>query len=793
MPRRLVSTLALIVAFCSVRLLLPAAAQHAQPSEEQTLKSCGLPTDTPTLLEWLRRHNLGAPEPSALKQLVAQLGAATFKERETAQRELLLYGIAAVPLLKQVDKTAPLELLRRAELCLKNIDAAAKPEVGVAVARTLAQRHVTDAIPALFHFLTREQTASLATGGKGPVDPWLESEVLACLADLAFSRSKIHPLFWDALKDPSPARRGYALYLLGRRGDLEHRLLVRKSLGAGDDAVAVSAAQGLVGKHAWQTLRDSRLADEDFVRSWKVATDESALNLFLQKRTLSEQDQVQIKTWIRQLGDVSFKLRHAASRRIVEKGPPALLFLKEAENHADLEIARRVHQCIDEIRRGPGPALSAAVVRLLARPPVKDHDTATAVRTLLQFVPFADDEWVEEEALTSLCLLSVQRTEIDPLLAAALTDPFPARRGAAAYVLGKVGTQDFVAPLRKLLTDPEARVRFRAAQGLLAARDAAAVPTLIALLQHAPQPLLWQTEEVLQRLAGEQAPSDMVGDGAAATRTRVAQAWTSWWAAHASSFDWARVGEGEFHRGLMLVCEYDSAVGRPGGQVWEATRDGTPRWRITGLLGAMDAQILPNGRVLIAENSAQKVTERDLTGAVRWQFQVQGNPIACQRLPSGNTFIATYHMVMEVTPSNQVVYAHNKGPGFYLFSARKLRNGVILCMTAQGVILEIDSATGKELRTIPSGTQGGWCSVEALPGGRYLVATMANGQVREIDATGKSYWQVTLPGAFRAIRLPNGNTLVASMTTRKLVEFDRTGNQRWDHLCEGRPWGLRYR
>jgi hypothetical protein len=213
------------------------------------------------------------------------------------------------------------------------------------------------------------------------------------------------------------------------------------------------------------------------------------------------------------------------------------------------------------------------------------------------------------------------------------------------------------------------------------------------------------------------------------------------------------------------------------------------------MLGAMDAQLLPNGRILVAENSANRITERDQHGNIAWEYRLQnqGNPIACQRLPNGNTFIATYNHVLEITPEQRIVYNHNRGPAFYLFSAQKSKHGRIVCMTAQGTILEIDPATGKELKTINLGQSGGWCSVEPLPTGRYLVATMNNGLVREVDAQGATHWQARFAGVFRATRLPNGNTLVASMTTKKVAELDRQGQVRWEKTCEGRPWALDYR
>jgi outer membrane protein assembly factor BamB len=295
-------------------------------------------------------------------------------------------------------------------------------------------------------------------------------------------------------------------------------------------------------------------------------------------------------------------------------------------------------------------------------------------------------------------------------------------------------------------------------------------------------------------LANGQAPADLPADDTLAARKKAAVAWEAWWQGHKGEIDLAAAARQDRLLGLTLICEYDSPTGRPGGRVWETGRDGKPRWQLQGVLGPMDAQVLPNGRVLIAENLGRRVTERDFSGTVKWEYSVGNNPIACQRLPNGNTFIATYTQVLEVTPGRQVVYSHGNRPGFYIFSARKLRNGHILCMTAQGALLELDSASGREVRRVQtSGPAGGWASAEALPNGRYLVAMMNQNKVLEVDASGKVHWEAGFPGVFRATRLPNGNTLVVSMTTRRVAELDRGGAVRWETTCQGRPWQVRYR
>jgi PQQ-like domain len=408
------------------------------------------------------------------------------------------------------------------------------------------------------------------------------------------------------------------------------------------------------------------------------------------------------------------------------------------------------------------------------------------MRALLNYAPFADDASVEEEVVHGLSLLSVRAPRIDPALTAALHDGAPARRAAAAYVLGRLGTRADCLAVRALLDDPSLTVRLRAAQGLVAARDRTAVPRLIALLSEAPLPALWQAEDLLHRIGGEAGPSVYVGDGGADARRKAATAWAEWWRVRGPALDLARVDLEDRRLGLTLICEYDSMQGRPGGQVWECGRDGKARWKITGLQGPMDAQVLPGGRVLIAENSGQRVTERDLTGAVRWQHLLNNTPIACQRLPNGNTFIATYNNVREVTPDGKKLYEYPSQGGM-IYNAVKLRNGNIVMVLSTNSIVEIDPM-GKPVATVMVANTGGWASVEKLPTGRYLVAAYSGGQVVEVDATGKEFWSVKCESAGHATRLRNGNTLVASIEGKRIVEFDPAGKEVWSQATEGRPF-----
>jgi hypothetical protein len=507
-------------------------------------------------------------------------------------------------------------------------------------------------------------------------------------------------------------------------------------------------------------------ADEKVLKDAGVGTDGPALLDFFRRRTLSDADRKRIGDLIGHLGSNSFDEREAASRSLRARGTPAVPFLRRALGDPDPEVARRARLCLEELENGPGPALAAAAARTLAR-----RQPPGTVPMLFAYLPHADDEAVEEEVLGALLAASPEGKP-DRGLAAALEDPLPLRREAAAHVLGRKGDRAQRAAVHKLLADKKPRVRFRAAQALLAGRDRAAVPALISLLEDAPPGLTWQVEETLRLLAGDQAPAVSPGDRDDAGRRKWRDAWMAWWTEHGAGADLARVTEAGRLLGLTLGIEYNT------GRVWECGMDGKLRWEIKGLAGPMEAQVLPGGRVLIAEANNNKVSERDFKGKVLWEKHVPGGPTGCQRLPNGNTFVSTHNSVMEFDRAGKQVYSFNL-PGSNAIC--KHRNGHILYARG-GEIVEVDT-TGKQVRVVPLPQQKMYVGVQGLTGERFMVASSSTGQVMEVDKTGKVLWEGRVPGACGVSRLPNGHTLVSAKNL--VVELDRSGKKVWEQRSAG--------
>ncbi len=760
-------------------------AQTQLEADEQTLKKANppLPTDAKGLIEYFERGSLKEGDAKTLQALARKLDSAQFRERETANIEIVKTGPKMLPFLKAAMANFSLEGKRRAEGCIKSIEESMKGDVISAAARVLAARKDPKGAKALFDYLP-----SVAT------DPFLEEEILGSVGRLTVQPDRVDPLIVNALKDPSPFRRNTAAYLVGRRGGAEYRRQLRDLLGDNDASVRQRVAEGLFGKRPAQMVQESAADDDKLLRGEKVEPRTADVLAFVRQKTLGEKDVERLRGLVKDLGSRSFAARVKATSGMIAEGTKALPFLKLAVFDPDQERSSRAAHCLKQIRETTNPAVPMAAARFLARP--SKESPAESIRALLAYVPFADDETVEEEVLSCLTMLSLREPKLEPELVKALSDANPIRRGAAAFVLGHVGGKEEVARVHALLKDEHPIARLRAVQGILATRNQDALPALVQLLKDVPEPYLPRVEEVLFRLAQDKGPSDTIAAGSGESRDKAVKAWDKWLSVNQARLDLTGLNDHESYLGLVTIAEYDNQFGNIQGQIFESSRGGAKRLSFGGVMGAMDAQALPNGRVLVAENNANRITERDAKGTVLWTYQCPVNPICVQRLPNGNTFISSYNMVMEIRPDKSEVYRISPGPQYYMFSAQKTKNNHIVAITAQGFLIELEAPSGKQINMKQIQTQGNWCSVEMMPNGNYLVASMFpnNGSVREIDRnTGGDVWSKPFNGAFRATRLPNGNILVGSLTTRQVAEMDRAGAIRWSVTCTGRPWGVHYR
>jgi hypothetical protein len=180
---------------------------------------------------------------------------------------------------------------------------------------------------------------------------------------------------------------------------------------------------------------------------------------------------------------------------------------------------------LSRIENRPERIRVIAAARLLAQ---RKPDGAAGV--LLAYLPAADRE-VREVIRQSLVQVAVKDGKVEEAVRKAATDSSAPRRAVAAYVLGQAGAADRPAAMA-LLRDEDPEVRFAAASGLLRAGVKEGVPVLIRSLADAPLGPASEAEDLLLRLAGEDAPPVTLAGDDAGARNRVRTAWAAWWLAH---------------------------------------------------------------------------------------------------------------------------------------------------------------------------------------------------------------------------------------------------------------------
>jgi HEAT repeat protein len=545
-------------------------------------------------------------------------------------------------------------------------------------------------------------------------------------------------------------------------------------------AFFTSAALLLTSSFSRAENAEQLAADKHALQMASIEIEDGPLLEYFKKRTLYDDDLPKVKELVRKLGDEVFIERNRATNDLIALGPTARPMLREALSGEDVEVVRRATNCLEAIDRNLKPELTMAAARMLVR-----RKPALATKALLDFLPFTEDEMVADEVRAALVGLAVRDGKPDPILTEATNDKLVVRRAAAVEALLR-GKAIVPAEGRKFLADRDMTVRLAAALALTQREDKESIAPLIALLTELPREQAWQVEDVLCRLAGEKAPAVSLGDDDAA-RKKCRDAWSEWWTKNASTIDLKTLGDSQRLLGFTLISTVD---GRNRGKVYELGLDGKARWTIKDLNFPIDAQALPGERVLIAEMNGNRVTERDLKGKILWEKSHQ-MPVACQRLPNGNTFIAGRNGMIEVDRAGKEIFKYDRND-FGIFGGVKLRNGEYGMVTSFGTFVRIDSK-GKEGKSIGTGQAQNFCVPDALPSGRVLIPMWGEGKVVEFDPDGKEVWTGQVNNPVSAFRLPNGNTLIASMGTSKVVELDRNGKEVWQHSADGRPWRVRRR
>ena len=590
-------------------------------------------------------------------------------------------------------------------------------------------------------------------------------EARAALARVALTDGKLDKAIVAALTSPTPEVRGTAVEVLVRRGAAAHLADVRKLLKDNDnnvrlrtalvlaemrDTEAVPVLMNLVGElpteqasQADSMLREMagglvpaiefgadavahKKAREGWEAWWKGIDDKAILDR-IRNATLTEALREKVQKFVKQLADDDFDVREQASAGLVDAGSAAVPLLLQACKDGDAEVARRAEACLSQIDKEPGKSNPATTCRVLAA-----RKPAGAADVLLAYRPFAHDDTSAEEIQAALNALAYRDGKPEKALLDALGDKVPVRRAAAAAALAQHESGLQLPDVRKCLQDKDPVVRMPVALAMARMRDKEAVSALIDGVVDATPEQIGHAEDLLIRLSAGQPAASTPGTDKD-SRIKFRDAWATWLKTQ-NPLDMTRLDDTPRQLGYTLVVI-------PGnGKVLEIDRNGKTRWELNGLQYPFDAQVLPNGNVLVAEFHGRKVTERTPANKVVWEKAVTW-PIGCQRLPNGNTFIATRNQLLEVNRDGKEIATINR-PQHDILAAVKTRNGEVACILNTQRFVRLDAA-GKELKAFAIGQVLLHVQFGVLPNGNVVIPRQGMNKVVELDSNGKSIWEAT--------------------------------------------------
>ena len=534
---------------------------------------------------------------------------------------------------------------------------------------------------------------------------------------------------------------------------------------------------------------ETTMTDEEALKEAGLSsTDGAKLIGYLKQRTLSDTEQGRIKEIIARFGSDEFDDRLAAVAEVEQYGPAAIGPLKQAEQDKDPEVAYRVAQALKKLEKIPHTLVAAAAVRGVVR--LKPPDAAAA---LLGFLPLADSEALADDIRGALIALAVQNGKPEPALVAALNDKSPVRRGAAYVALTEGGpaTERIrikdAYPLVKAAVRKETDIesKFRGLWSLtMTTREKEFIPDLIAMIPQLPRGRIWQLEEFLLQLSGTHPEGGRFGKTPEAL-AKARDAWAGWWEKKGGPVDLVKLDFKPRIHGFTDLVEMDPR-GYGQGRISTLGPDLKEKWRMPNLTTAMDAHMLPNGRMLVVENvNPNRVSERDLNGKITLQRNPNNlQPLAAEMVPDGGMLVVCRGGIIEYDKEGKVKFQYPRQT-YDILGGRRLPNGdtVFLANIFQGPNCFRLDAKGAEIGkplTLGRVFNQGLMGMDLI--GEETILVGEQDKVVEYDLkTGKAGWKHGIGSASSVQRLPNGNTLIASLNTNRVVEVDPDGTEVWEY------------
>jgi hypothetical protein len=754
-------------------------------TERELLKTAGFnPANTQSLIPLFKGRSSSIPAKASIEKLIAQLINGNPEEKLAAKKDLICMGDYVISTLKKalgeiLDPASEKNLKE----CIELVEGKGSENLISAALKVIASEGKAESSEVLFAYL-----------------PFAAEEILRneCESTLRGLFTTSGTVFEQTLTDPNPYKRAVAAEILVRKGNPKQismaktllndtSSLVRTrlvlSLLEQKDRVAMPTALKLLASDSKDTssLIETALAtlagelaiqgpknDDSISRSinqaawagwWKSINEQDLLTLLRESTApiamITEADKV--------FKDNNIELIKKYINSKSFKSNPALQAFLLNRAAFDMNIAKLIEPDSNAIKLLlQSNQVTPALIRLitLVRP-------ANAIEIILAYIPSCNDDNIQDLLGECLGLYLNDQNTPPPALIAASTSSIEEIRTFAGRVLAQSPNEIAQKTCTTLLSDSSVRVRLEVARESIKNQNKSAIPVLIELMTKVPAEKAEAIDQTLRAIAKDKSPeskNDSKVDAAA---------WNTWWQKEGTQLVLTPgLKNQEALKNFLVVESFNQE--KKSGRVFLVTPSGKTLWEITNLSNPTDALLLPNNKILITEQGANRITERDTKGNISWEKSAT-NPFLSQRLSNGNIFIASRNKIVEVGRNGNEIFSFSY-PNETILAACKTRTNEYALLSYNGVFLKLDSKGNEVSKSrIPFPTNFGINGGAITQNDRVLVSIPTLNKIMEFNFSGQSTWEstITMPGI--PTKLPNGNVVAPSLNGSKIVEIQMDG------------------
>jgi HEAT repeat protein len=754
-------------------------------TERELLKTAGFnPANTQSLIPLFKGRSSSIPAKASIEKLIAQLINGNPEEKLAAKKDLICMGDYVISTLKKalgeiLDPASEKNLKE----CIELLEGKGSETLISSALKVIASEGKAESSEVLFAYL-----------------PFAAEEILRneCESTLRGLFTTSGTVFEQTLTDTNPYKRAVAAEILVRKGNPKQISMAKSLLNDTSslvrtrlvlafleqkDRVAMPTALKLLASDSKDTssLIETALAtlagelaiqgpknDDSISRSinqaawagwWKSINEQDLLTLLRESTApiamITEADKV--------FKDNNIELIKKYINSKSFKSNPALQAFLLNRAAFDMNIAKLIEPDSNAIKLLlQSNQVTPALIRLitLVRP-------ANAIEIILAYIPSCNDDNIQDLLGECLGLYLNDQNTPPPALIAASTSSIEEIRTFAGRVLAQSPNEIAQKTCTTLLSDSSVRVRFEVARESIKNQNKSAIPVLIEMMTKVPAEKAEAIDQTLRAIAKDKSPeskNDSKVDAAA---------WNTWWQKEGTQLVLTPGFKNQEALKNFLVVESFNQE-KKSGRVFLVTPSGKTLWEITNLSNPTDALLLPNNKILITEQGANRITERDTKGNISWEKSVT-NPFHSQRLSNGNIFIASRNKIVEVGRNGNEIFSFSY-PNETILAACKTRTNEYALLSYNGVFLKLDSKGNEVSKSrIPFPTNFGINGGAITQNDRVLVSIPTLNKIMEFNFSGQSTWEstITMPGI--PTKLLNGNVVAPSLNGSKIVEIQMDG------------------